>query len=75
MIVKHATPCGIASSNDLFQAWKDAYTTDIYSPFGGIVSFNREVRKDVAKELSNYFLEIVIAPKFSKEALSIFGKK
>lgn len=75
VIVKHATPCGIASSNDLLQAWKDAYATDVYSPFGGIVSFNREVRKDVAKELSNYFLEIVIAPKFSKESLSIFGKK
>lgn len=75
VIVKHATPCGIASSNNLLQAWKDAYATDVYSPFGGIVSFNREVKEDVAKELFNYFLEVIIAPKFSKEALSIFGKK
>jgi len=75
VIVKHATPCGIASSNNLLQSWKDAYATDVYSPFGGIVSFNREVKKDVANELSNYFLEIVIAPKFTKEALSIFGNK
>ena len=75
VIIKHATPCGIASSDNILQAWKDAYTTDIYSPFGGIVSFNREVGKDVAKELSNYFLEVIIAPSFNKEALSIFDKK
>ena len=70
VIIKHATPCGIASSDNILQAWKDAYRTDIYSPFGGIVSFNREVGKDVAKELSNYFLEVIIAPSFNKEALS-----
>jgi len=75
VIIKHATPCGIASSNNLLQAWKEAYATDTYSPFGGIVSFNREVEKDVAKELSNLFLEVIIAPGFTKEALGIFSKK
>jgi phosphoribosylaminoimidazolecarboxamide formyltransferase/IMP cyclohydrolase len=75
VIIKHATPCGIASSDNLLQAWKDAYATDIYSPFGGIVCFNREIKEDVAKELSNYFLEVIIAPKFNKKALLIFGKK
>jgi phosphoribosylaminoimidazolecarboxamide formyltransferase/IMP cyclohydrolase len=75
VIIKHATPCGIASAKTLLKAWKDAYATDTYSPFGGIVSFNREVGKDVAKELSNLFLEVIIAPGFSKEALNIFGKK
>ena len=75
VIIKHATPCGIASENGLLQAWKDAYATDTYSPFGGIISFNREVGQDVAEELSNYFLEVIIAPGFSKEALSIFKKK
>jgi len=75
VIIKHATPCGIASSDNMLHAWRDAYATDIYSPFGGIVSFNREVEKDVAIELSNYFLELIIAPSFSKEALSIFSKK
>jgi len=75
VIIKHATPCGIASSDNLLQTWKDAYATDIYSPFGGIVSFNRELGKDVSMELSNYFLEVIIAPSFSKEALSIFSKK
>jgi len=75
VIIKHATPCGIASAKNLLQAWKDAYATDTYSPFGGIISFNREVGKDVAEELSNLFLEVIVAPSFSKEALSVFGKK
>jgi len=75
VIIKHATPCGIASSFDLLQAWKDAYATDTYSPYGGIVAFNREVKEDVAKELSNYFLEVVVAPSFSKDALAVFEEK
>jgi len=75
VIIKHATPCGIASANNLLQAWKNAYATDTYSPFGGIISFNREVGKDVAEELSNLFLEVIIAPGFTKEALDVFGKK
>lgn len=75
VIIKHATPCGIASADNLIQAWKDAYATDTYSPFGGIVSFNREVDKEVAKELSKPFLEVIIAPSFSKETLEIFSKK
>ena len=75
VIIKHATPCGIASSESLLQAWKDAYETDTYSPFGGIISFNREIGKDVAEELTKLFLEVIIAPSFSKEALSAFGKK
>ncbi len=75
VIIKHATPCGIASAEKLLQAWKNAYATDTYSPFGGIVSFNRAVWRDVAKELSNLFLELIIAPGFTKEALDVFGKK
>ena len=75
VIVKHATPCGIASAENLLQAWKDAYATDTYSPFGGIVTFNREVGKAVVEELSNLFLEVVIAPGFTKGALEIFSKK
>jgi phosphoribosylaminoimidazolecarboxamide formyltransferase/IMP cyclohydrolase len=75
VIIKHATPCGIACEKNLLNAWKDAYATDTYSPFGGIIAFNREVKKDVANELSNLFLEVIIAPGFSKEALEIFSKK
>jgi len=75
VIIKHATPCGVASAKSLLQAWKDAYATDTYSPFGGIVSFNSEVGKDVAEAVSNLFLEVIVAPGFSKEALGVFGKK
>jgi phosphoribosylaminoimidazolecarboxamide formyltransferase/IMP cyclohydrolase len=75
VIIKHATPSGIASAKDLLQAWKNAYATDTYSPFGGIISFNREIGKDVAVELSNLFLEVIIAPSFSKEAINVFAKK
>jgi phosphoribosylaminoimidazolecarboxamide formyltransferase/IMP cyclohydrolase len=75
VIIKHATPCGIASDKTLIDAWKNAYATDTYSPFGGIVIFNRTVGVDIAKELSNIFLEVVIAPDFKNEALDIFSKK
>jgi len=75
VIIKHATPCGIASANNLLKAWRDAYATDTYSPFGGIVAFNREVGKDIANELSNLFLEVIISSDFSKEALDIYDKK
>lgn len=75
VIIKHATPCGIASNNTLLQAWKDAYATDTYSPFGGIVAFNRKVGKDVAVELGKLFLEVVIAPAYTNEARDLFAKK
>jgi len=75
VIIKHATPCGIASAKSLNRAWKNAYATDTYSPFGGIVSFNKEVGRDVAEELSKLFLEVIIAPGFSKEALKVFCEK
>jgi phosphoribosylaminoimidazolecarboxamide formyltransferase/IMP cyclohydrolase len=75
VIVKHATPCGVASAETMLQSWKDAFSTDIYSPFGGIVAFNREVPEEVAKELSDFFLEVIIGPSFSENALKIFGKK
>jgi phosphoribosylaminoimidazolecarboxamide formyltransferase/IMP cyclohydrolase len=75
VIVKHATPCGIASAASLFQAWSDAYATDTYSPYGGIVAFNRQIEKDVAMELSKNFLEVIIAPSFTQEAQDIFKAK
>ena len=75
IIIKHATPCGIASAENLLKAWKNAFATDTYSPFGGIVIFNKTVKKDIADELSNIFLEVVIAPDFNKQAIETFSKK
>lgn len=75
VIIKHATPCGIASASSLVQAWKHAFATDEYSPYGGIVAFNREVPKAIAEELSGFFLEVIIAPGFASDALQLFEKK
>jgi phosphoribosylaminoimidazolecarboxamide formyltransferase / IMP cyclohydrolase len=75
VIIKHATPSGIASANDLLQAWKDAYATDTYSPFGGVVVVNRPLGADVAQELSKVFLELVIAPAFEPAALDLLRQK
>lgn len=75
VIIKHATPCGIASSDNIYDAWIKAYETDTYSPFGGVVAFNREINNKLAEELSKYFLEVVIAPSYSREALEILKRK
>ena len=75
VIIKHATPCGIATAPDILQAWKDAYATDIYSPYGGIVTLNRTLDPQAAKELSQYFLEVVIAPDYTASALKTLQEK
>jgi phosphoribosylaminoimidazolecarboxamide formyltransferase/IMP cyclohydrolase len=75
VIIKHATPCGIASAKNLYDAWINAFSTDKDSPFGGIVAFNRVLDKNVALELKKLFLEVIIAPDYTKEALEIFGVK
>jgi phosphoribosylaminoimidazolecarboxamide formyltransferase / IMP cyclohydrolase len=75
VIIKHATPSGIASAPDLVRAWADAYATDTYSPFGGVVVVNRTLPGALAKELSKVFLELVIAPSFSPEALTLLRAK
>ena len=75
VIIKHATPCGIASSDNIFDAWLKAYETDTYSPFGGVVAFNRDVDKKLAEALSKHFLEVIVAPKFTEDARKILSKK
>lgn len=75
VIIKHATPSGIASASTVLQAWKDAYATDTYSPFGGVVVVNRPLGADVAQELSKVFLELVIGPSFEQGALDILRAK
>ncbi len=75
VIIKHATPCGIASAPTLLHAWGDAFATDVNSPYGGIVAFNREVQPDVAQELVKFFLEVIVAPSFSPEAIALFSER
>lgn len=74
-IIKHTNPTGVATADKLADAYGIAYETDKVSPFGGIVVFNREVDKEAAEELSKLFLEVVIAPEFSEQALAILKAK
>ena len=73
--VKHSTPCGVAIGDNVLEAYEKAYECDPMSIFGGIIAFNREVDGKTAVELNKIFLEIVIAPSFTDEALEIFKQK
>lgn len=73
--VKHANPCGVATGATIAQAYKKAYEADPVSIFGGIVALNRECDAETAEELAKIFLEIIIAPSFSDDALEILTKK
>ena len=74
-ILKHTNPCGVASHENLVEAWKQAFATDTQAPFGGIIVTNREMTPELASEIAHIFCEVIIAPSFSKEALEIFAKK
>ncbi|WP_028401211.1 bifunctional phosphoribosylaminoimidazolecarboxamide formyltransferase/IMP cyclohydrolase [Ectobacillus panaciterrae] len=74
--VKHMNPCGVGVGTDIYEAYQRAYEADPVSIFGGIVAANREIDKATAEKLHEIFLEIIIAPSFSKEALEVLqGKK
>ncbi len=73
--VKHANPCGVGVGNTLLEAYIGAYESDPVSIFGGIVALNRTVDHATAQELGKIFLEIIIAPDFSPEALDVLTAK
>ncbi|MFA7625992.1 MAG: bifunctional phosphoribosylaminoimidazolecarboxamide formyltransferase/IMP cyclohydrolase [Candidatus Kapaibacterium sp.] len=74
-IIKHTNPCGVAIGANLKEAWERAFETDKSSPFGGIVAFNGKVDAELAETIHSIFLELIIAPDFSAEALDILTKK
>ncbi|MEO7600370.1 MAG: bifunctional phosphoribosylaminoimidazolecarboxamide formyltransferase/IMP cyclohydrolase, partial [Opitutus sp.] len=74
-ILKHTNPCGVASAETLSEAWDLAYATDRQAPFGGIIIVNQTLDGALAKMIAEIFTEVIIAPRFSEEALAIFGKK
>jgi phosphoribosylaminoimidazolecarboxamide formyltransferase / IMP cyclohydrolase len=75
-IIKHTNPCGVGrSDSNLLEAFQKALSCDSTSAFGGIVCVTREVDENLASELEKIFFEIIIAPKFSSEALNILGTK
>lgn len=73
--LKHMNPCGIGQADDIETAWDYCYEADPVSIFGGIVVLNREVDGATAEKMSKIFLEIIIAPSYTAEALAIFQKK
>lgn len=73
--LKHNTPCGVALGKDDVEAYSKAYTCDPISIFGGIVALNCMVTLETAKKMSEIFLEVVIAPDFTEEALEVLQKK
>jgi len=74
-IIKHSNPCGFATGSNLVEAYKRSVSCDPISYFGGIVSFNKEVCKNLSEKLIEPFLECIIAPSFSKDALEVLKKK
>lgn len=75
-ILKHTNACGIASCNSILEAWNAAYACDPVSAFGGVLICNREINEETAKEISNLFFEVLIAPSFEENAKQILsGKK
>ena len=73
--VKHANPCGVGSAETVYDAYLKAYECDPVSIFGGIVACNREIDEKTAAQMSKIFLEIVVAPSYTKEALDILCQK
>jgi phosphoribosylaminoimidazolecarboxamide formyltransferase/IMP cyclohydrolase len=74
-IIKHTNPCGIGKDSNLSNAWDKAFATDNVSPFGGIVVVNRKVDLEFATKIHNIFLEVIIAPDYSADALELLTKK
>ena len=73
--LKHMNPCGAAVGKDVLEAWQKAFDADKVSIFGGIVATNREITGEAAELMKPVFLEIIMAPSFTKEALEVLCTK
>ncbi len=74
-ILKHTNPCGAGRGVALVEAWHKAYATDRQAPFGGIIAVNTALDADTAAAISEVFSEVIVAPQFSPEALTVLQKK
>ncbi len=75
VIVKHANPCGVAIAADPLTAYRNALATDPTSAFGGIIAFNRPIDAATVEAVSGQFLEVLIAPAYTDEALAVIARK
>jgi phosphoribosylaminoimidazolecarboxamide formyltransferase/IMP cyclohydrolase len=74
-VIKHANPCGLAVANSAIMSLEEAWNGDSVSSFGGIIAFSQPLDHECAKFLSERFIEVVIAPGYSDEALKLLSKK
>jgi phosphoribosylaminoimidazolecarboxamide formyltransferase/IMP cyclohydrolase len=74
-ILKHTNPCGVGRGASLREAWDRAFATDRQAPFGGIIATNQPLDGGCAEAISEIFSEVIIAPEFRPEALSVLQKK
>jgi phosphoribosylaminoimidazolecarboxamide formyltransferase / IMP cyclohydrolase len=74
-IIKHTNVCGIASRDNVFQAWTDALAGDPESAFGGVLVTNKPIDKQTAEAINNIFFEVLISPSFDENALEVLKSK
>lgn len=72
---KHSNPCGVSTAANIAVAFKQAYESDPVSVFGGIITSNRIIDKETAEQIAKIFIEIVVAPGFTDEAMEILTQK
>lgn len=75
VIVKHANPCGASLGKNILEAYNQSFSCDPISSFGGIVAFNKELDLKAAIAVTNVFVEVLIAPGYSAEAMEVLAKK
>ena len=74
-ILKHTNPCGVGSDSNMHEAWGKAFATDKQAPFGGIIICNQPLTEALARDVSEIFSEVIIAPDFEPEALLLLQRK
>jgi phosphoribosylaminoimidazolecarboxamide formyltransferase/IMP cyclohydrolase len=75
VLIKHNNPCGVGRGADFAQAYRRAFECDPVSAYGSIVALNGEATGDLASAMRELFVEVIIAPAYSAEALEIYGRK
>ena len=75
VVVKHGNPCGVASLDDITNAYQKAFSADSKSAFGGIITLNQKCNKAIAEMINTVFIEIVVAPNYELAALEILSNK
>jgi phosphoribosylaminoimidazolecarboxamide formyltransferase/IMP cyclohydrolase len=74
-IIKHTNPCGAATGASVLEAYRRALEADPVSAFGGVIGINREVDAEAAEEIAKLFVEAIVAPSFTPEAMARFAAK